>query len=45
MQDSPVPDAPAIETRRDGAGNWTSALPLGLLALMALMLLHACISS
>lgn len=34
----------AVVTRRDAPGNWPSAVPLGLLALLALMLLHACMS-
>jgi hypothetical protein len=31
-------------TRSDAEGNWTSALPLLLLALLGLMLLHSCLS-
>lgn len=31
-------------TRSDADGNWASALPLLLLALLGMMLLHACIS-
>ncbi|HTN48182.1 MAG TPA: hypothetical protein VMK32_02005 [Burkholderiaceae bacterium] len=45
MQEPPASEAPAIETRRDAPGNWTSAVPLALLALLALMLLHACVPS
>jgi hypothetical protein len=37
-------EAPPIETRAD-AGNLSSALPLALLALLGLMLLHACVRS
>jgi hypothetical protein len=35
---------PAIETRNDSPQRWSSALPLALLALLGLMLLHACMS-
>jgi hypothetical protein len=35
---------PAIETRSDSPQRWSSALPLALLALLGLMLLHACMS-
>jgi hypothetical protein len=31
-------------TRRDADGRWTSAIPLLLLALLGMMLLHACMS-
>lgn len=34
----------AVVTRRDAPGNWPSAVPLGLLSLLALMLLHACMT-
>jgi len=37
-------DPPPIETRAD-AGSAASVLPLALLALLALMLLHACVPS
>jgi len=44
-QEPPAPfDAPPIETRAD-AGAWSSVLPLALVALLALMLLHACVPS
>jgi len=42
-EDAAAEDAPTIVTRRDAPGNWPSAVPLGLLALLALMLLHACV--
>jgi hypothetical protein len=35
---------PAIETRSDSPQRWSSVLPLALLALLGLMLLHACMS-
>jgi len=37
-------DAPPIETRAEAGGS-SSVLPLALLALLVLMLLHACVPS
>ena len=34
---------PAIVTRSDAPGHWSSAVPLLLLALLGLMLLHSCV--
>ena len=42
-EDSAAEQDTVIVTRRDASGNWSSAVPLGLLALLALMLLHACV--
>jgi len=42
-EDAAADDADGIVTRRDAPGNWPAAVPLGLLALLALMLLHACV--
>jgi hypothetical protein len=38
-------DIPPIGTRTDEPGGWTVAVPLLLLALLALMLLHSCVRS
>jgi hypothetical protein len=35
---------PPVQTRRDGAGAWTTALPLLLVGLLALLLLRSCIA-
>lgn len=43
-EDAAGEEPAAIVTRHDAPGNWTSAVPLGLLALLALMLLHACMT-
>ena len=34
---------PAIVTRSDAPGRWSSAIPLLMLALLGLMLLHSCV--
>lgn len=41
--DAPV-EAPPLVERRDAPGNWPSAVPLGLLALIALMALQTCMA-
>jgi len=41
--DEPADDYPPIETRSDGATAWSTALPLLLVSLLALMLLHSCV--
>jgi hypothetical protein len=41
--DEPADDYPPIETRRDGATGWSTALPLLLVSLLGLMLLHSCV--
>jgi len=38
----PLPEIPPLVERRDAPGDWTSAVPLGLLALLSLMLLQTC---
>jgi hypothetical protein len=40
--DEPAGDTPHIETRSDVGTGWSTALPLLLLGLLALMLLHSC---
>jgi hypothetical protein len=40
--DEPAGDTPHIETRSDGGTGWSTALPLLLVGLLALMLLHSC---
>jgi hypothetical protein len=35
---------PPVQTRRDGAGAWSTALPLLLVGLLALLLLRSCIA-
>lgn len=42
-EDAEASVAPAIVTRSDGSGRWPSAIPLLMLALLGLMLLHACV--
>jgi hypothetical protein len=37
-------DAPAIQTRADGKTGWSTALPLLLVGLLALMLLQTCVA-
>ena len=41
--DEPADDYPPIETRADGASAWSTAMPLLLVSLLALMLLHSCV--
>jgi hypothetical protein len=40
--EKPADDYPPIETRADGANDWSAAVPLLLVSLLALMLLHSC---
>jgi hypothetical protein len=40
--DKPADDYPPIEARTDDATSWSTAVPLLLVGLLALMLLHSC---
>jgi hypothetical protein len=42
-EDTETSVAPAIVTRSDAQGRWPSAIPLLMLALLGLMVLHACV--
>lgn len=39
----PLPEIPPLVERKDAPGNWTSAVPLGLLAVISLMVLQTCV--